>query len=346
MIYDTVTRTFFPGSVTFDRLIRRVSRGDAVPKGDVIDARGGYVIPGLVDVHTHGRGNIDVMTATADELVSMGGLYRAAGVTTLFPTVMTAPQEEMIAAIHRIRSAAASPYKQVHMDGIHIEGPYISEKKAGCHPIFHIREMAEGEAMALAFACRPLRCHITLAPEKPGADAFIREAIISGATVGIGHTAASYGMCLSALKAGADAFTHLYNAMSPLHHRAAGAVGAALDTEAFSEIICDGEHTLDWIFHAKGDVRFSAEAAEDAVLGDSFGYEHFTEVKKLNCEASLTAEYRLPGRTLQAELDCADMDVYTAKSPANPATEYRTAVILRMKGTKAVFSAKYTEKMQ
>lgn len=108
-----------------------------------------------------------------------------------------------------------------------------------------------------------------------------------------------------------------------------------------TEIICNGEHTIDWLFHAEGEAHFSAEPGEAAEVGDTLGYQHFTNVRRICCD-ELTASFTLNGETLVLKLDTAGKEVFAASSPGNPANELRTSIIVRVKADRAVFDATYT----
>ena len=213
-----------------------------------------FIIPGLIDVHTHGRSGIDIMAASADELSALSVEYAKTGVTTVFPTVMTAPMKNVTEAIRRIKSACAAGARYL---GIHVEGPFISEKKPGCHNISDIRTPSEYLLMSIVNDASPLKTHFTLAPEKCS-EGLIAE-ISKTATVGIGHTAADYKTAMNAVAEGARSFTHTFNAMSPLSHREPGVVGAALASDAYAEFICDGYHiapeVIDIAYRAKKDAK-------------------------------------------------------------------------------------------
>ena len=109
-----------------------------------------------------------------------------------------------------------------------------------------------------------------------------------------------------------------------------------------TEVVCDGERTIDWLFHAEGDAAFSAEPGETAALGDYPGYEHLTDIRAISCE-KLTASFTLNGRTLTLSADTAGMQVFAARSPGNPANALRTAIILRTRADRAVFDVHYTQ---
>ena len=129
--------------------------------------------------------------------------------------------------------------------GIHIEGPYISRKKPGCHELSAIRRPDWAEIRALCESILPLRSHLTIAPEEDSDGvicAFCERFGKCGGTVGIGHTNADFDTAMRALSDGANSFTHTFNAMTPLSHRAPGAAGAALFSDAYAEFICDGIH--------------------------------------------------------------------------------------------------------
>ncbi len=253
-IYNTEKKDFFPDTVSFGEKI-----GEE-PDGGIIDAVGCLVVPGYIDNHTHGRDGVDVMEdITRDEFKKMYSGYAAGGVTTVFPTVMTNPVENILASILRIAQSAS--YSPITTAGIHIEGPYISKSAPGCHRLDYIRSLDDiGTVSSLIDAAGELRVHLTVAPEQDGAEALIRYCVGRGATVGIGHSTASYEECKHALELGCTSFTHTFNAMKPLAHREPGTVGASLITDAYSEFICDGFHVnpdvISLAYRAKGEDRF------------------------------------------------------------------------------------------
>ena len=110
-----------------------------------------------------------------------------------------------------------------------------------------------------------------------------------------------------------------------------------------TEIVCDGEHIIDWLFHAEGEAVFSTEPGEAAFIGDKCGYESFTDVRKIDCD-ELSASFTLDGKTLTLRADTHNMEVFAAKSPGNPANVLRTSIILRVRGESAAFNVTFTQK--
>ncbi|GHV11783.1 N-acetylglucosamine-6-phosphate deacetylase [Clostridia bacterium] len=237
-IYDTTRRDFIFGAVVIeDGIISEMIR-----KSLTKESGKQYILPGFVDIHSHGAANVDMISASADDLVEMSATYARNGVTSLFPTTISSGHENILRMIDRV--AQAAPRAKCHFEGIHLEGPYINPKKAGAHAIQSIRDpnLAELREIADATIGRGLKLHITTAPELPGADDFILEAVRLGATVSIGHTEACPVCVNRAIASGAISFTHLFNAMPPIHHRVPGTVTAALNSNVFAEIIADGIH--------------------------------------------------------------------------------------------------------
>ena len=234
-VYDTENKRFFAGSVSFENgIITEISDKNG---GDT-DAGGAYLLPGLIDVHSHGRGGVDFMNAAPEQISECLKLYLKHGVTTVFPCVMTAPIDEIYKAINNIKNAESD----INIDGIHVEGPYISKKRPGCHNVSQLRPLYCDEAKKLTEAIKPLKAHFTVAPELEGADMFIKTLDKYGATIGIGHSDCRYDEAVHALALGCVSFTHTYNAMRELKHREPGTVGAALSTGAYAEFICDLFH--------------------------------------------------------------------------------------------------------
>jgi N-acetylglucosamine-6-phosphate deacetylase len=223
------------GALTFGQRIGAIDGGAVDPSANADD----YIIPGFIDLHVHGGGGKDTMEA-GDAVHTIARVHARNGTTSMLATTMTAPPDEIDAALKAIGDAVA--HRRPHSArvlGAHLEGPYINAGKLGAQPDFAaVATLAE--VQRLASYC-PLRL-ITVAPEIPGHLALVKSLSEAGMRVQIGHTDGSYEDGVAALEHGAAGFTHLFNAMTGLHHRAPGMAGAALAHAQYAEIIVDLLH--------------------------------------------------------------------------------------------------------
>jgi N-acetylglucosamine-6-phosphate deacetylase len=198
-----------------------------------------YILPGFVDLHVHGGGGADIMDG-GDAAETVAREHARHGTTALLATTVTAPPADVEHAISAVAAACrARAPGTARVLGVHLEGPYINAEKLGAQPN-HVRAATLAE-VERACALAPV-CLVTLAPEIPGHLAIVEALAAMGVRVQLGHTAGSYEEGTAALQHGASGFTHLFNAMTGLHHRAPGMVGAALAHAEYAEIIPDLEH--------------------------------------------------------------------------------------------------------
>lgn len=211
---------------------------------DAIDLEGAYVIPGLIDVHTHGNSGYDFCDGSDEGMEIMARYMASVGVTSYAPTSLTVPYEQLSNAF----ATAARLLKKNLPDvsvvrGINMEGPFFSVKRKGAQNADHIR-MPDFEAFKkLNDDCGGLIKIVDVAPELPGAEEFIRQAS-KVCTVSLAHTDTGYEDAIKGIDAGATHITHLYNGMNPLHHREPGLIVAGAESEQVSaELIADGLHS-------------------------------------------------------------------------------------------------------
>ena len=197
------------------------------------------ILPGFIDVHVHGGGGRDTMEG-GDAARAIARLHVRHGTTSLLATTMTAPMDEIRAALAALGPVCRERERQAaRVLGVHLEGPYINPGKLGAQPDFaRAAQLAEVQAL---HALAPIRL-ITLAPELPGNLDLTEQLRSAGFQVQIGHTLGTYEDGVEALERGAGGFTHLFNAMTGLHHREPGMVGAALAHARYAEIIPDLLH--------------------------------------------------------------------------------------------------------
>jgi N-acetylglucosamine-6-phosphate deacetylase len=216
--------------------------GEAIPADQAGAGGRPRILPGFIDLHVHGGGGHDVMEG-GEAPQQVAAAHVRHGTTAILATTMTAPLEEIhkaLAAVSRAMERPAAPGRPAaRILGVHLEGPYLNRGRLGAQPDF-VRELALAEIDELA-GLAPLRV-ITLAPEQAGAMALIAPLLARGMRVQLGHSQADYECACAALAAGASGFTHLFNAMGPLHHRAPGLAGAALAHAQHAEIIPDLLH--------------------------------------------------------------------------------------------------------
>lgn len=204
-----------------------------------LDAQGGYVIPGLVDIHTHGAMGEDFSDGNPAGLQPMADYYAAHGVTSYVATTMTLSEEILTPAMHAIRDFR--PNGGAKCAGVHLEGPFLCYAKRGAQAAEHLHKPDAGLFHRLNEASGGQVKLVTVACEEEGALPFIRE-ISQVCTVSLGHTTADYDTAMAGFAAGASHATHLYNGMNSFLHRNPGVIGAAFDSEASVELICDGLH--------------------------------------------------------------------------------------------------------
>jgi N-acetylmuramic acid 6-phosphate etherase/N-acetylglucosamine-6-phosphate deacetylase len=231
----------------------------------------GFLSPGLIDLHNNGAFGVDFSTATRPQWDQVINRLAEHGVTSLTPTIITAPLPALHAAAASLAEAAVA---HPGILGLHLEGPFLSPQKHGVHQPGWLRQF-DPAAIAALLAIPGLRI-VTLAPELPGALAAIRQLAAAGITVALGHTAATAAQTRAAADAGARLVTHVFTAQSPLHHRAPGAAGIALtDERLFPCVIADGIHMDPVILKLVFAASPNAIAVTDSILaaGMADGFE-------------------------------------------------------------------------
>ena len=223
------------GTLHFGQRVESVDGGAVAPSSNADD----YILPGFIDLHVHGGGGRDVMEG-GDAPHIIAAVHARHGTTSMLATTMTAPPEDIVAALRAVGAACADRRAgAARILGVHLEGPYINPGKLGAQPAY-ARKATLADVQQLG-QYAPMRL-ITVAPEIAGHLQLVRELADAGIRVQIGHTAGTYEDGVAALEHGAAGFTHLFNAMSPLHHREPGMVGAALAHAQYAELIPDLLH--------------------------------------------------------------------------------------------------------
>lgn len=199
----------------------------------------GLVVPGYVDVHSHGGGGASFITTDPDEVRTALAAHRRHGVTTMITSLVTGATSDLLNQI----SCLAGLYRSGEIAGIHLEGPWLAPEFHGAHPTPLLAEPLPAQVAELLAVGEGAVKMVTIAPEREGALASITLLAEQGVVAAIGHTNATFEQSRAAIAAGATGSTHLFNAMAPLRHREPGPILALLeDPRVFLELIADGVH--------------------------------------------------------------------------------------------------------
>jgi N-acetylglucosamine-6-phosphate deacetylase len=229
------------------RSLRRPARG-----GRVINARKGFVAPGLIDLQVNGAAGVAFNDCRPEQVPHVARALAARGVTGYCPTIISSPHEETLEGIRAVAAAGTGTGSAAAADngsagardlGLHLEGPYLNPERHGAHRTECLRDPSRHEIAEYLAAAHGRLAIITLAPELPGALDAIRFLTARGVCVAAGHTMATLAGVEAAVAEGLRLSTHIYNAMRPAHHRQPGIVEAALTLDALAVgLIADGVH--------------------------------------------------------------------------------------------------------
>ncbi len=230
---------FVAGSIDWADGRVRALQGQAIDIGALRDARTPIILPGFVDTHVHGGAGRDIMEGD-DAVAAIAAIHARHGTTSMLATTMTAPAADLAHVFAALHGACATRQPNAaRVLGVHLEGPFINQAMLGAQPDF--ARPLQLDELARLHALAPIRL-ITLAPEVPGNMALIKGLVAAGFIVQLGHTAGTYEDAIEAMAQGAKGFTHLFNAMSGMHHRKPGMAGAALSAAEYAELIPDMLH--------------------------------------------------------------------------------------------------------
>ncbi len=283
-----------------------------------VDMGGAYLLPGLIDIHTHGCFGVDVNAADREGYEKISRFAASQGTAGFLCSILTDTVEQTERCIRIAVDAIERPLPGARLLGIHLEGPFLSPQFKGAMPEHLLRQGDAGLFRHYQELARGHVLYMTAAPEVPGVLPMIRE-IAGEVTIAIGHSAATYDEACTAIEAGAKAATHTFNAMRPFHHHEPGIIGAVLESDIYCEAITDGLHlnpaTLRLLLKVKGWDRVAAitDSIMAAGLPDGQYKLGVNDVTVKNGDARLTHGDARAGSTLTQARSVKNLLAFTGK---------------------------------
>ncbi|MDO4938366.1 MAG: N-acetylglucosamine-6-phosphate deacetylase [Lachnospiraceae bacterium] len=268
------------------------------------DLSGAYVIPGLIDIHTHGNSGADFSDGDLDGLKMMSKFYLRNGVTSFCPTSLTLPYDVLGKAFETAKRLADNPESDgARVIGIHMEGPYFSEKAKGAQNPEYLKNPDYEGFKKLYDDCGGLIRLVDIAPELEHAVEFT-EKVSRFTTVSVAHTAGTYNDASRVFDAGASHLTHLFNGMTTIHHRNPGVIEASSERDnVMAELICDGLHVHESVIR----LAFKLFPERICLISDS-----------LRCAGMPDGEYMIGGQKCRLKNNIAKLaDGHIAGSASN-----------------------------
>ncbi len=239
-----VDKNWIEGSIQFDKTINIISKAEINVDDKVIDANNMYLLPGFIDVHTHGAINIDINhLKTVDEVDDLSLFFASHGTTSFLSSIMSDSIDNTKKVIKILRQSIEKKTLGASLLAIHLEGPFISKEYKGA---MDERFLCDGDNILLEQYIKLSNNnikYITVAPEVNNVNELIKK-YSDQIVFSIGHSGATYEKCMSAINNGATSITHMYNAMKLFHQHYPSVVGAALESDVYCEAICDGFHLV------------------------------------------------------------------------------------------------------
>lgn len=209
---------------------------------ELVEANGKKLIPGFIDIHTHGGVGVDVNAATADELEKIGEFFAKNGTTSWLCSVLTDTEEQTLWCIDQFNEYKKKKRKGSDLVGIHLEGPFLAKEYKGAMPEFLLRKFDIDLLKKYQERSGGNVRYLTVAPEVDGIAGGIKKITELGIVVSLGHSGADYEITMKAIENGATASTHTFNAMKLLHQHFPSIMGAVMESDVYCEAICDGRH--------------------------------------------------------------------------------------------------------
>ena len=223
--------------------IRLLPQDGALEDGvKVYDAEGKKVVPGFLDIHTHGAVGVDVNAATAEELGKIGHFMATQGTTSWLCSVLTDTKEQTLWCIDEFKKHKKLENDGADLLGIHLEGPFLAKEFKGAMPEHLLRDADVELLKEYQEAAEGNIRYLTVSPEIEGIVDAIPAVRDLGIVVAIGHSGADYDTSMKAIENGAASCTHIFNAMKLLHQHFPAIMGAAMESDIYCEAICDGRH--------------------------------------------------------------------------------------------------------
>lgn len=271
---------------------------------EIINAEGLTLLPGFIDIHVHGGNGYDVMDGNVQSLEAMAQYFAVSGVTSFLATTWTDTRENTLNALTAIRDGLGQQAYGATLLGAHLEGPYLNANKCGAQHSDYIRRASRAEAGQ--FLELDVIRLLAIAPEFAQNQWLITEAVKRGITVSVAHSEAKYDDIRYATTLGVSHATHMYNAMSPLHHREPGIVGAVLSMDTIRcELIADMIHihpaAMDIVWRSKGKdgVILITDSVKLSGLPDGeYQFSH-QDIEVINGTVRIQSDGTLAGTTLQ-----------------------------------------------